>query len=202
MKPVCPLSDARFVTEGAIGCFLSFSGHSCTRCSAPILKDSLSRLWFCGFTESIKIQYSSTIQWNILMSVDWPCVFWSMLPVQFGCPSLQLWTIIKTNLMDVMTRQLILWQQKGSINIYPSSLPWATFFGTVTVTMSLLHLLFLVSTASAWSRRDYYRFIGGSLTFTPKHSNGKYEVIQHSTVSAAHSNPVVKLTFDEKWIKM
>lgn len=59
--------------------------------------------------------------------------------------------------------------------------------GMRTVAMSLLHLLFVVSAASAWSSRyqSYYRFTGGSLTFIPKYSDGKYEVGRSSNVSAA-----------------
>lgn len=54
-----------------------------------------------------------------------------------------------------------------------------------SVTMSLLHLLLLVSAASAWSRSSsrymgYYRFLGGSMTFAPKGSGGKYTVSQRA----------------------
>lgn len=49
-----------------------------------------------------------------------------------------------------------------------------------SVTMTLLQLFLVVSAASAWSSRyqGYYRFIGGSLTFTAKGSNGSYKVSQ------------------------
>lgn len=59
--------------------------------------------------------------------------------------------------------------------------------GTMTAAMSLQHLLFVVSAASALSSRyqRYYRFTGGSLTFIPKYSDGKYEVGRSSIVSAA-----------------
>lgn len=54
-------------------------------------------------------------------------------------------------------------------------------------TVSLLHLLLVVSAASAWSRRymHYYRFTGGSLTFTAQRSDGTYKVSQHPTGSVA-----------------
>lgn len=71
-----------------------------------------------------------------------------------------------------------LWQYLGLLQVRMASL-----------TMLLLHLLFVVSTASAWSSskyQHYYRFNGGSLTFTPKYSNGRYEVSCRSNVSTAH----------------
>ncbi|XP_070687536.1 CUB and zona pellucida-like domain-containing protein 1 [Pempheris klunzingeri] len=47
-----------------------------------------------------------------------------------------------------------------------------------SLTPRLLHLLLLVSAASAWSRDFYYRYKGGSVTFTPKgrNSDGSYQV--------------------------
>eukprot|EP00066_Takifugu_rubripes_P018824 XP_011608090.1 PREDICTED: uncharacterized protein LOC101073303 [Takifugu rubripes] len=56
--------------------------------------------------------------------------------------------------------------------------------------MSLLHLLFVVSAASAWSSRyqSYYRFTGGSLTFIPKYSDGKYGVEFRDKQSTTYCN--------------
>lgn len=57
-------------------------------------------------------------------------------------------------------------------------------------TVSLLHLLLVVSAVSAWSRNSnrymhYYRFTGGSFTFTAQRSGGTYKVSQHPPGSAA-----------------
>lgn len=61
-----------------------------------------------------------------------------------------------------------------------------------SVTVSLLHLLLVVSAASAWSRYSnrymhYYRFTGGSLTFTAQRSGGTYKVSQHGSVAERRS---------------
>ncbi|XP_037615104.1 uncharacterized protein LOC119481861 isoform X2 [Sebastes umbrosus] len=59
-------------------------------------------------------------------------------------------------------------------------------------TVILLHLLLMVSAASAWYSH-YYRFLGGSLTFTPKglNSDGTYmvELRNKQTTSYCNVNP-------------